>query len=843
MSGSWFPITDSNFIMDSNYTIQGYNHFEAGTYNATLITNLQTTGFNAGNYAANVSLNRTNNQYYDFLFPFTIRNNHTTSNLLNSEYQDYKIIQGKKYYQMVTFVNQSINLTTSYLNDEVDSKGIDYTGIYLNVSIYDGSKIEKTWNDFQYLGNGNYKITINNSDYEIGEYFVNISFRKQNYDWNFILINLTIDPFHSNLTFFNTTLQNIVVNNIITNWYQHNISFKIQWYSTIYNSTNPYFGINQIISNVNTNPGMIIWSIKDASNNTLIFGNNMIFDSITEMWKINDSDLPVPLKDIEGSGEYLEPGDYQLFVNISGLYLKNMTKIFIIKILPKAQTNIEISGIPADTQVATYINIKIKFTFDNQVPSNYYNIIVNLTLIIYYDDGRVVTQDLVFGDIKAQGTEQKQIFVEFGVNRISLRIFYYSDDQDWPFFSATNFDTNYISIEVGNIFKILVPILILGVIGICGFIGYSFYRTRIKQKREQKILDKSEKIFNYFNDLINIRKISMINKKNGEVLYNQNFNKADFSSEIQEDIIIKINNLGDKKGYYSSIDIIRHEGFIIIVDDSTYIRSAFIMKEFPTDDFIRGLIKFVQYYELNNLNEINKGKKLENGLETHALLEYIFDIGVIEPHRVTGKGIKMNLSSFQIELLSMAQEMSYDGYFFVSALFDKIKNESLLPEMSIFKEIMLLIQKKAIERIPYDDLSTIEIKYYEPEKDSIEKAIIQTEIESKSKDLRKDLTIKKVEDIKTKVEEFEEPISTKKEVSEEEILTPFEKMKLEYVLTPEEEKTLSELHESDLEIDLPLLDIEPEIKLPKAEDETDIKLPKAEDETDIKLPKAEDDED
>ena len=742
---------------------------------------------------------------------------------------------------MMSFVNQSINLTLCYSNNELDFAGIDDTGLFFNISMYNGTTIVKSWTSNQYIGNGHYKITLNNTGLDCGDYFLNISFNKLNYDREFVLINYTIDPFHSILTLFNTT-QNLTVNNVITNWEEHNISFSIQWNSTVYNKSNPYSGFEQEISNAFPNFGTIIWSIKDSSNTTLITGSYMVFNVIDKKWYINNSDSTIPLKDIEGSGNYLSPGNYQLFVNFTGLHLKNETRIFILNISPKAQSRVDLINLPTSTQVFTYLNIRIKLTIDNDVPPNFYEQFVNLTMIIYYDDGRTETQNLVFDDIKSEGTDQKQIFVAFGISSISIRIHYYSLDEDWPLYSATNCIGDFIPIQVGNIFKIIIPIVILGTIALGGVIGISLYRSKIKSRREQKVLDKSEKTFSYFNDLINIRKVIIINKNNGNVLYGQNFNKADFPPEIQEEIIMKAMNLGDIKGYYSSIDVIRYEDLILIIDDATYVRSIFIMEEFPTRNFLRGIVKFVQFYEINNLNAIKKGMKLKDGIETHNLLVHVFDIGIIEPYRVTMKGINMKLTSIQTELLSIAHDMSQDGYFFISALFDKIKSESLLPELSIFKEINLLIQKKAIERISLEDFGTLEVKYYEPSRESKEEIrILETDIPVKKKG--KDEIVDKIGDIKTKVDQFEPHETPKPIYRKVDSLTPFEKMKMEHKLTPEEERDLTELDKSDIAFDLPMAEIEPEVKLTKAEEETEIKLPKIEEETEINLPKPEDDED
>ncbi|MHA1893763.1 MAG: hypothetical protein ACTSX4_04625 [Candidatus Helarchaeota archaeon] len=857
LSGSWVPITDSNFILNSNLSVQGFNHFGSGTYNATLISNHQTTGLNAGNYVANVSLNKTNNEFYDFTFNFMIRNNHTISNITNTEYQDYIMIGENRYYQIKSYINQSINFTTFYKNNELDQVGIDNNSLYLNASLYQGSTIVKSWNDNIYIGGGNYNITLNQTGLQAGDYVLNISFKKLNYDWGFIFVNLTIEPWCSNVTLLNTTTFNLVVGNDLTNWFQHNISFRVSWYCTVYNKTSPYLGISQLVSNITPHFGKAVWSIKDSSNVTKIIGQELVFSSLEKVWHVNSSDLPIPLKDVQGSGDFLSPGNYKLYVNITGAFLNNVSVIFNLIIKPKAQSHVDILGLPSQTMVGTFLTIRIKLTIDGEVPLNYYEQIINLTVIINYDDGHVEVLNLAFDNIHTDGTDQKQVQVSIGMSKITIRVQYFGKDEDWPSYSASNFDSGTIDISVGNILKILIPILIASSIGISGFVVFTIYRSKVKHKREQKLLEKSEEVFKYFYDLINIRKIFVVNKNNYEILFAQNFNKTDLPINVQEEILTKVMNLGDGNDYHSSIDVIRHDGLIIITDDALYVRTIFIMEELPTEGFLRGIVKFVQYYELNNLLDIKKGIELKDGLETHLLLESIFDISIIEPHRVTLKGINMKLNSIQTEMLSIAHEMSRDGYFFISALFDKLKSESLLPELSIFGEISLLIQKKAIERIPYDELGKKVLKYYEPiKKKTVEEEFIIEEEEKEEEiteiketpiqEEEEEHVIESIKDIRVNVEDFEESGVTSEEDEGDE-LTPFEKMKLEHKLTPEEEKILSEFGDETV-IDIPGITDESGIQLPKAEDDDEggLKLPKPEDgdedEGELKLPKPEDED-
>ncbi|MFX1451356.1 MAG: coiled-coil domain-containing protein, partial [Promethearchaeota archaeon] len=424
------------------------------------------------------------------------------------------------------------------------------------------------------------------------------------------------------------------------------------------------------------------------------------------------------------------------------------------------------------------------------------------------------------------GTFQTTIPIVAGIKSIVYYAEFTGVNNSYPDWSINPSQSIPLSTVVTSIWTILVPIFIAAGVALITIPTLYMINRRFRVKRQTKVMAEAEKTFDYFSDLISLRKIYLIHKKLQKPIYEQNYNMEDFNDFTNKALINMIKGFGKgKEGYSASLDLVRFQDLFIIIDDGELTRTAFVLSKLPSNKFLKGIVRFLQFFEINNFNILKKDGELLYQRIVEGLLDYIFEISIILPYRVTMKGMNMKLNALRSQLVMTAYESAPEGYFFIADLFNKTLAKSLLPEMMIFKEISYLINKHAFILYSLKELkekggkikyiSTKEVKFTEP-KEKLRK-ITEVKSEPIEEEYITPVTARIVEDYElpeptlptklppTDLEMLEEPL-TEEELEEEK--TPFEVIMEEKFKTAKIEEDIKPIPER-VEIEKKLPPIKP----------------------------------
>lgn len=818
-----FPIgvqPDLDVKINQSYGFTWKNTTESGNYTITLITAHEISNLNSSSQYVNISLNKTNHQVQSLAISFKIRENHTFTSLANYTKEG-------NYYRVNIYLNQTMDLFANYINDEVAqnynlaNETNDNVNITIQLFNATNGNLIGYYNASQYT-QSMFNLTIITSQYNllIGDYFLNVSLKKLNYEMSFIFINLTVKPWESNLTAWDQFSGKI---SISKQWQYQSISFSSRFFKTIFNISSPRTGIDELITNSTEWSANVNFTIKDLINQTIKSGAELFYNIISKLWELVDA---VSLR--TDANNPIMPGNYRVWLNSSAKNIVPMIFCFDLIVLDWLPSQILLLPLQPEISETGQLLLSLQFSINGTTSGGSFMIRnLNLKLFLVLEGGLPIPLELTL-----QTSSNGGISATFPISPGVKSIIY------WFEFKGVNASMPAWSIEpsqsipnvtmVTSIWTLLLPIIIGVSIGIASILIFYTLNRRVRVKRQSKVMEEAEKTFEYFSDLISIRKIYVIGKKSETAIYQQNYNSEDFDEFTNKALINMINGYGKgESGYRASLDLIRYQDLFILIDDGDFVRVAFILSKIPSNKFLKGMVRFLQFFEINNYLILKKDGQFSDKSIIDQLLDNIFEISIILPYRVTMKGMNMKLSAFRSQLVMTAYENSPEGYFFISILFNKIHSSSMMPELMIFKEISYLIDKQAFviyslkelkekgQKIKY--ISGKEIKPPEP----VEKLKAPSKVEKAS-------PIEQEEEYITPttariMEDYEFPESTQyaKVMPEEE--EPFEGF------VPEEERLAEEMGEiTPFELiakkEFEKLKIEEKEEIPKIEQE-EVEIP------------------
>ncbi|MFX0137173.1 MAG: hypothetical protein ACFFDN_26270 [Candidatus Hodarchaeota archaeon] len=801
---STFPIgvqPDIDFKINQTYGIFWENTTDAGNYTITLITDHDISNLNASFQNVNITINKTNHRVQFLLTTFRIRENKTLAYITQS-YEDFNFLkfEGGNWYDLDIHLNQTLDLFVNYTNNETGPnyklKNETSDNIDINIDLYNAT--DNSWmgyyNATAYYNN-KFNITIDSTKYylPVGEYFLNISFKKLNYERAFILVNLKVIPWESYLI----PTDQIGIISTIYQWKDQTIGFKANYSKIIFNKTSLRYGILEFVTDSVQWNAEINYTIKDLSNQTIKTGTSLLYNNITKLWELAET---VYLK--SDLGLTISPGSYKIWLNSSANNIAPINTIFNLRVLDWLPSNIMILTPPEITDDGRFL-LFLQFTANKTKIRQ----TLTLRLILFLEGGLPVTLEL---SIKtgSDGSFQLSLPIFAGVKFVVYQAEFKGINASHPSWSINPVQSYPLSTEVTSIWTILVPIFIAAGVALIAIPTLYVINRKVRVKRQTKVMAEAEKTFDYFNDLISLRKIYIIHKKLQTPIFQQNYNMEDFNDFTNKALINMIKGFGKgKSGYNASVDLVRFQDLFIIIDDGDLTRTAFILSRLPTTKFLKGIVRFLQFFEINNYNILKKDGTLADQSVVERLLDHIFEISIILPYRVTMKGMNMKLNAFRSQLVMMAYESSPEGYFFISDLYNNILTKSMMPEMMIFKEISYLIDRRAFILYSTKELkrkglkikyvSTKEVKFAKPEEKLKEAPKIEKE--PVEEEYITPVTARIVEDYELPeptlpsqlptidLEAFEETL-TEEETGEDE-KTPFEVMvEKEFEKPKEEEK-------------------------------------------------------
>jgi len=684
---------DIEIEINQTYGVMWQNITDAGNYTITLITQRSISNINASVQYVNITINKTNYEVNFIPIVFQIRENRTFANISEciENWHFTKFEDRGNYYHMDIHLNRTIDIFINYTNNETGSKynlknETSYP-IDVTAKIYNSSSGDYI-GDFNVseFGNRQFNITIISSAYDlpIGDYFLNISFKKFNHQWAFVYINVSIIPWESTLIPWSQTEELT----LIPQWEGQFVTFNANLSKLIFNASDPRNGIVEIIDNSSLWEAVVNFTIKDLNNQTIRTGTNLTYISSIGLWELVDQ-----FQLLNDLGNQIPPGNYKIWLNSTAKNIAPMSNYINLKVLEHLSSGIFILSQPTVSESGTIL-LQMSFTVNG---TNYGDENMERTVIfhlILLSDGGLVPLDIAITTdyqgsyslmLPAGGLKSIIYWAEFsGVNN------------SYPQWSIKSTVSAPMAVQVTSIWDFLIWILIAA--GVTAVIVPTLYviNRKVRVKRQSKIMDEAEKTFDYFSDLISLRKVYLIHKKEGTAMYQQNYNMADFNEFTNKALISMINGFGKgRSGYDASLDLIRFQDLYILIDDGELVRSAFILSKLPSKKFIKGIVRFVQIFEINHYNILKEDGKFTKKHEVEELLDYIFEISIILPYKVTMKGMNMKLNAFRTQMVMTAYESQTDGYFFIADLYNKVIADTMMPELMIFKEISYLINKRA----------------------------------------------------------------------------------------------------------------------------------------------------
>ncbi|MHA1312388.1 MAG: hypothetical protein ACTSRB_00580, partial [Candidatus Helarchaeota archaeon] len=735
-------------------------------------------------------------------------------NLTQSELVGKSNVTGM--YNLELYINQSRAYTTFYNNSESVGGGVygldNASDTEVNVTLEDESlTLINSWKLSMTLGTpGRYDLILNtsllNSSNGLipGSYFINITYKKFNHEFSTVYINLTIIRWRAFIDVLNDPYTTY------TQWKHLAISPIINCSAWIYGTGFEEMGINSTVDL--TYDATVTVRITDLANTTLKSEEILTFSA--GQWSLSQ-----PLNLSTDLLEFLVPGDYYVWFHINAPYLVTHDFCYNLTILERANATFENLVVPKSIFSLETLSISGKVLVNLgsgfvEPPSwgfNWREVRVSYSIIYHHVNGRIAVES---GEKEINRNGEFRItsktLIGFDVQSITFTCWIEEQDYNWPNPSVNSYSSNeqQISVSISPVVITILAAVGIGSVMIVGA-GIGIIVKRVKAKKVAVLEQKTQKIFDYFNDLISIRKLFLVQREKKIVLFEDHYNKEDFETAENESIVSLINTHGtDIPGYKAALDLTFHDGLKLIIDDGLTVRLAIVTNKIPSERFLRGLTRFLQYLEVNVLQEIKTSGTISNKAEVLELLDRIFDISIILPYRISYKALKKSLNHFQNQLLMDARDLSKEGYFFIGNLYEKINRESLMPREYIFQEISALIANGLFVPFSFDEVlkKGKKIKYY-----------------SFFEDVGKEKTVEQLQEEEVVLEEDElgylTPVTAVEEpdeiysedyglIEEEEIIeeieeeiTPFEKIIEEEGIGEEKEVTTSEAPQQTMEIE------------------------------------------
>ncbi|HUY01305.1 MAG TPA: hypothetical protein VMV49_17220 [Candidatus Deferrimicrobium sp.] len=669
------------------------NHFE-GYYNSTI--NTGTLDIIDGEYQLTVLANKTIYQNQSSTFTiYCFQSNHPTNAvIIISSCPNLQRISDMNYTAGV-YPNQSITIQLNYTDIFSIPRLIDYAAITASLHQQGGGLVPGYPVQGVRTGLAKYSINISNLEMPLAHYQLIINLSKLHYLNSSIYINYTIKQLDATIK-VSKLYSTVNISTPYIEWEHLDISFKIEYRTTIYyqftsSPTSVYWGMARYI---------IVPATGNPLNPVDIIKTNIIGINASGIFEIKNLLLS------NGSGQFA-PGEYKIYIVCNATDCQERWFNFNLTIRKKLNTTLTITSFPSKIIIDQKITIKAKLSSTELGDPIYFNqkeVFFNITL--YYTSYAPFTFTLEdranqYGDVEVE------FFIETytseyldDVDHVEILLYFngyevYYTPSDYSFYSCS---TGKIIIPVSTPLNFMFLIyIVLGVVGGIAAV-YIVYRKVIVPKDVQKSKSISY-LFTSFKDVVGLQNIFVLLKSTGDSILNRTYSPEGIDESMEKVLcnVIANYNKGDQRND-AFCDLVRFENFMLLIDDGEYIRTAVTVGQRPSDKLIRSLVRFVQFFEMQNYSTLKNATGPIHELSgVNELLDIQFGASLIAPYTISK--IK-KISGFEDTIMLMAMGlMKEHNYFFLSQLYGRAKNETLVDEMMIFKTIQDLMDKQII--MPY----------------------------------------------------------------------------------------------------------------------------------------------
>ena len=659
-----------------------------GYYNASLDTG--SIGVWDGSYNLTVTANKTTyvNQTHTIeLLCFQII--HPTTAYI-TDLTDLQWISGMNYSAEV-FPNQSLTIQMNYTDTFTSPRLVDNANISAYLYSSGGQLLSSYIKNGTRIALGLYEIDFSNLNLHVGQYTLLVNSSKKYYDNSSIWVNYTINPLDPLIKVSKLSEQTNITS--YTEWENLTISFKVEYNSTQYNQHSSWDApidwalVKYYIVHYGDDPLNPSDLIKSGTINITPSG-------IFEMLNVHLSN---------GSG-LMAPGDYEVYIHCNATDCQERWYNFNVTVLKKINVTLSIVRPPSKFQINNPITIIAKL-YSAELPSQTYfdQKTVKFNVTVYYNSYAPRNFSL---SAKADPLAEADVIfyladhVPNTEDIQSMEYFAYFEGYEdfYPTYSFYSSISQTHQMAVGEEFSYWIIIVI--VIGVAaGAMLLLVVQRRVLAPKQVQKTQSINYLFAAFKDVVGIQNLFVILKSTGDCILNKVYSPEGIEESMQTVLCNAIANYGKEDQRANAFcDLIRFQNLLLLVDDGDFIRAAVTVGSRPSDKLIRSLIRFVQFFELQNYQLLTSATGPVEGLQgVEDLLDLQFGSTLISPYTI-GKISKV--SGFDQTLALMAMGLMEDhGYFFLSQLYARAKSETLIEEMMIFSTIQNLLDKKVI--IPY----------------------------------------------------------------------------------------------------------------------------------------------
>jgi len=646
-----------------------------------------------GNYNLTVIANKSTyvNQSRTILIRCFERSHYTNATLIIPSMVENLVWLGGMNYSLWVFNNQSFTL---YFN---------YTDIYKSPVLVDNANVtvylfNATWqtplgypiHGYRYL-TGYYHVNISNIGLRPGQYTLLINLSKNFYENSSIWIQYTIRNLDATIRvskYFGST-------NLTTyyEWEFLDFSIKVE-----YNTTNYY--------EFTSWDTPIDWAVVryylvplngDPLNPMDIIKSGLIDINASGFFELQN----VPLTN---ASENLKPGTYEFYIHANASDCEDIWYDFNLTVLKRLNTTLKINN-PGSFKIDKPISLSVTLDSDELAQKWYlYGKMIYFNVTIYFNP--LNPQSFVISDTVDQLGEL-DLTIDLGnyvtenlshVTGIEIHAYFEGFEAYYPDISFYKSNDVYLRLNIHTPFNYMFIIFIIIGVALTLVALIVIHRKVVVPAGVQK--SKSiNYLFTSFRDIVGLQNLFVILKSTGDLVLSKTYSPEGIDDSMQNVLVNVIHSYGTGDQRHDAFcDLVRFEDFMILLDDGDYIRTAVTVSEIPSDKLIRSLVRFVQFFELQNYALLKDAKGPIQDLQgIDELLDIQFGASVIAPYTINK--IK-KLAGFEETLMLMAMSLMEDhNYFYLAQLYARAKGETLIEEMMIFKTIQDLIDKKVI--IPY----------------------------------------------------------------------------------------------------------------------------------------------
>ena len=537
-----------------------------------------------------------------------------------------------------------------------------------------------------------YKMNISNVNLHTGHYTLLINFSKYFYMNSSIWVNYTIKQVEATIKVSKLySSQNITTPYI--EWENLTVSFKIEYRTTKYYQFNSW--------NAPVNWGLVKYYFVpyglSISNPQNILKTGVIPVNGTGIFEIRN----LPLSNVTGS---FLPGNYSIYIACNATDCQDRWYSFKLTILPKIGTNLTITNFPGQFTIDQRISIEaiLTATKDSQYLNQkvvYFNITVHFHS---HNSTNFQIQDAAnqYGDaiISFSLTDYVSEYID-DIAYLEIGLYFKGFNAYHPTPSFYPSTSSTITIPISVPFDIMIIVYI--VLGVVAGVATAFvvHRKVLVPKKIKQTKNISYLVVS-FKDIVSLENLFVILKSTGACLISRTYSPESIA-ESMENVLCKViaNYAKGDRRHDAFCDLIRFENYKILLDDGDFVRVAVTIGATPSERLIRSLVRFVQYFELQNYSLLKNATGPIEGLQgVDDLLDIQFGASLIAPYTMAQA---KKLSGFEETLQLMAANLlSQHDYFYLSQLFTHAKSDTLVDEIMIFKTIQDLLDKKVI--VPYD---------------------------------------------------------------------------------------------------------------------------------------------